>query len=178
MNLFDIVIVVIIGFCLIRGGFRGLIKEIAAIIGVLAGFYGAYRYYQILAEFMSKWISNDAYASIFSFLIIFCTVFLIINILGIIIRYAMNIVFSPWLDHLGGVVFGLCKGALIVAVLFFALTTFLPKGTPLIQQSKLAPFVSQLSEKMAQLVSDDMKMKFSSKIQELKSGWTEKKDLE
>ncbi|MBW2368996.1 MAG: CvpA family protein [Deltaproteobacteria bacterium] len=174
MNLFDIVILVIIGFCLIRGGFRGLIKEVAAIVGVLGGFYGAYRYYQILGGILSKWISTDAYSNIVSFLIIFCTVFLIINILGIIIRYAMNIVFSGWLDCLGGVVFGLFKGALIVSVLFFALTTFLPMGTPLIQQSKLAPFVSEVSEVMAQLVSEDMKVKFSSKIQELKKSWTKK----
>jgi len=71
-------------------------------------------------------------------------------------------------------VFGLFKGALIVSVLFFALTTFLPMGTPLIQQSKLAPFVSEVSEVMAQLVSEDMKVKFSSKIQELKKSWTKK----
>ena len=62
MNLFDIVILVIIGFCLIRGGFRGLIKEVAAIVGVLGGFYGAYRYYQILGGILSKWISTDAYS--------------------------------------------------------------------------------------------------------------------
>jgi len=80
MNLFDIVILVIIGFCLIRGGFRGLIKEVAAIVGVLGGFYGAYRYYQILGGILSKWISTDAYSNIVSFLIIFCTVFLIITI--------------------------------------------------------------------------------------------------
>jgi len=174
MNLFDIVILVIIGFCLIRGGFRGLIKEVAAIVGVLGGFYGAYRYYHLLSGLLSKWISTDAYSNILSFLIIFCAILIIINILGIIIRYAMNIVFSGWLDRLGGVLIGLIKGALIVSVLFFALTTFLPKGTPLIQQSKLAPLVSNVSEVMAQVVSADMKAKFSSKFEELKQGWTKK----
>ena len=48
MNPFDMVIVVILSFCLIRGFFRGLIKELASIVGVLGGFYAAYTYYPIL----------------------------------------------------------------------------------------------------------------------------------
>jgi len=41
MNALDVVIAVIVGFCLIRGIFRGLIKELSSIIGVFAGFYFA-----------------------------------------------------------------------------------------------------------------------------------------
>ena len=60
MNLFDIVVVIIIGFCLIRGGFRGLVKELSAIVGVLAGYYGAYTYYPEVAAMLSRWISESS----------------------------------------------------------------------------------------------------------------------
>lgn len=175
MNLFDIVILVIIGFCLIRGGFRGLIKELSAIVGVFGGFYSAYTYYPLLAKLLSRWISDVGYGNILSFLIIFCSVFLIISILGIVIRYVMNLVFSGWVDHVGGAVFGLLKGALIVSVLLIALTAFLPKGAPIIQDSMLCPYVSKFSSAMAKVVSEDMKQQFIVKYEALKKGWQTKK---
>jgi membrane protein required for colicin V production len=175
MNLFDIVIIIILGFCLIRGGFRGLVKELSAIIGVFGGFYGAYTYYPLVAKLLSRWISDVGYGNILAFLIIFCSVFLIISILGIIIRYVLNLVFSGWVDRVGGVAFGLLKGALIVSVLFIALTTFLPKGAPIIQKSLLCPYISMVSSAMAQVVSKDMKQKFLVKYEELKKGWHKEK---
>ena len=71
MNTFDIAIIVIFGFCMIRGFFRGLIKELSSIIGVLGGFYAAYTYYMQVAIPLSGWIQNDSYRNILSFLIIF-----------------------------------------------------------------------------------------------------------
>ena len=74
MNLFDIGILVILGFCLIRGGFRGLIKEMSAIIGVFGGFYGAYTYYPLVAKLLSRWMSDAGYSNILAFLIIFAII--------------------------------------------------------------------------------------------------------
>ena len=64
MNLLDMLIIVILCFCMIRGIFRGLVNELFAIIGVLAGFYTAYTYYLKIAKPLSAWISNQAYLNI------------------------------------------------------------------------------------------------------------------
>ncbi len=171
MNTFDIVIIIIVGFCLIRGVFRGLIKEISSIIGVFGGFYAAYTYYTVIAKSLSGWISNDSYCNILSFMIIFCGVFLIISILGIIIKYILNIAFLGWVDRICGAGFGIIKGILIVSVLLIAFTSFLPKGAPVIKKSLLAPHVTSISEKMAKVVPKEMKQKFATKIEELKKAW-------
>ena len=171
MNPFDILISVILGYSLIRGLFRGLVKEISSIIGVFGGFYAAYSYYGHLARLLSGLISDVSYLNILSFLVIFCGVLVVVSVLGIIIKYLLNIAFLGWVDRIGGVVFGLAKGILIVSVLFISLTAFLPKGSPFIQNSKLAPHVSWVSEKMAKVVSQDMKKEFISKLGELKKKW-------
>ncbi|MGD9335332.1 MAG: CvpA family protein, partial [Desulfobacterales bacterium] len=106
MNFFDIIVIVILGYCLIRGAFRGLVKELSSIIGVFGGFFGAYTYYPVLAKPLSKWIANVGYLNLLSFLIIFCGVFIIISILGIIINYLLKIVFLSWLDRVSGAMFG------------------------------------------------------------------------
>ncbi|MBW2639475.1 MAG: CvpA family protein [Deltaproteobacteria bacterium] len=175
MNLFDIIVIVILGYCLIRGIFRGLVKELSSIIGVFGGFYAAYTYYPVLAKPLSEWIANAGYLNILSFLIIFCGVFIIISILGIIINYLLKIVFLGWLDRVSGAMFGAMKGILIVSVLLIALTAFLPKGTPVIKDSLLSPYVTLISEKMAKVISKDMKHDFSTKIATIKKAWEKNK---
>ena len=171
MNPFDILILVILGYSLVRGLFRGLVKEISSIIGVFGGFYAAYTYYQTLAKLISRLIHDVSYLNIVSFLIIFCGVLIAVSVLGVIIKYLLNITFLGWVDRIGGVIFGVAKGVLIVSVIFISLTTFLPQGSAFIKNSVLAPHVSWVSEKMAKVVSKEMKQDFTRKLGELKKTW-------
>lgn len=171
MNALDMVIIVIIAFCLIRGVFRGLIKELSSIVGVFAGFYAAYTYYGFVAKPLSRWISNTAYLNILSFLITFSLVFILVGIIGVIIKYLLNIAFLGWMDRICGAGFGITKGLLIVSVILIPLTTFLPGNAPVIKQSVLAPHVTMASEKLVKIVPKDMKQKFEANIKELKKSW-------
>ena len=174
MTALDIVIIIIVGFCLIRGIFRGLIKEISSIVGVLAGYYAAYTYYGYPAKLLSKWMSDAGYINLLSFFIIFCLVFLTISILGVIIKYLLSISHLGWTDRICGAVFGLAKGILIAAILLVALTAFLPKGTPIVKKSFLAPHVSLVSETMAKVVPKQMKQQFKVKLKDLQTIWKTK----
>ncbi len=171
MNKFDMLIIVILAFCVIRGVFRGLIKEMSSIIGVLAGFYAAYSYYTVIAKLLSRWISSAAYLNILSFLILFCGVFFIISILGVVIKYVLDIAFMGWVDRVCGAGFGIIKGILIISVFLIIFTAFLPTNASFVKDSVLAPHVAFLSERMARIVSKDLKHEFSSKINELKKSW-------
>ena len=171
MNPLDMVIIVILGYSLIRGIFRGLVKEISSIVGVLAGFYAAYTYYPFLARFLARWISNTGYLNILSFLIIFCFIIILISIVGIIIKYLLNIAFLGWVDRICGAGFGIIKGILIVSVVLISLTAFLPKGAPIIKNSLLSPHVTLISEKMVKVVSKDLKQLYETKAEEFKKAW-------
>ena len=160
---------------MIRGIFRGLVKELFSLIGVLGGFYAAYTYYMVLAKPLSRWIANTGYLNILSFLIIFCFVFIFISILGIIIHYILNIAFLGWVDRICGAGFGTVKGILIASVILITLTTFLPKGAPVIKDSLLVPHVALVAEKMVKVVPKNMKHAFITKITESKKVWKKKK---
>ncbi len=171
MNPFDVFIILVIGYSIVRGLFRGLVKEVSSIIGVLGGFYAAYSYFPMVAKLLSGIIQEESYLNILSFMIIFCGILLLISILGVVIKYLLNIAFLGWIDRICGVGFGLIKGVLIITVIFIILTTFLSKGTPLIKKSILAPHVIWISEQMVGLVSDDMKNDFFAKLDEFKKAW-------
>jgi len=171
MNPFDVFIIIVLGYSIVRGLFRGLVKEVSSIFGVLGGFYAAYSYYPVMAKILAGLVVNVSYLNILSFLVIFCSVLIIISILGVVIKYLLNVAFLGWIDRLCGVFFGLIKGVLIVTVLFIILTTFLPKGASLIKKSVLAPHVIWVSEKMVNVVSKEMKRDFFNKLDEFKKAW-------
>jgi membrane protein required for colicin V production len=171
MNALDFIIGLVLVFVLIRGIFRGLVEEIASIIGVFAGIYGAVFYYPRGAAFLGRWMSDTGYANILSFIIIFGLIYFVISILGVLIRYVLNIASLGWLDRLCGALFGIIKGVLIVSVLVMALTAFLPGNTPLMRHSRLAPPVLLVSERLVKIVPKDMKERFGEKLKELRKGW-------
>ena len=93
MNVFDIVIIVIVSFCLIRGAFKGLVGEVSGIIGVVAAFYGAYTYYSLITVYAEKWIENSGIRNIFAFFLIFCAILILIGFVSLLIRKLLNLVF-------------------------------------------------------------------------------------
>jgi membrane protein required for colicin V production len=96
---------------------------------------------------------------------------MVISMLGVVIKYVLNIAFLGWFDRICGIGFGLLKGILLVSVLLIIFTAFLPKGAPLVKESVLAPHMAMVSERMARVVSRDMKHQFAEKIEELKKAW-------
>jgi membrane protein required for colicin V production len=174
MNALDIVIGIIMVFTLVRGIFRGLVVEISSIIGVFGGIYGAVFYYQAAAQFLQRWISDTAYTNIIGFLLIFGVIFVFVGILGVVIKYLLNIASLGWFDRLCGAAFGGVKGVLIASVLLFALTTFLPGGTPLIKTSRLAPHVAVITEGIVKIVPQNMKQRFGEKYKDVKREWKAK----
>lgn len=171
MNFLDYVLAVIIGYCLVRGIFRGLIKELTAIIGVLGGFYFAYTYYPQMAAPLKRWIAGAGYANILAFLILFVGVYLAISILGVVIKYLMNIAFLGWTDRFLGALFGALKGVLIVAVMIAMLTTFLSARSVILRDSAAVRHINGLSALMVRAASADIKNTFDIRIEELKKSW-------
>lgn len=175
MNLLDIVLATIIAFCLIRGIFRGLIKELSSIIGVVAGFYAAYSYYPLVADLFKRWITDTGYANIIGCLVIFVGVYIGISIAGVLIKYLMNIVFLGWTDRICGLIFGTLKGVLIVSVLVVLLTAFLPKNAVILRDSIIVRHTMVISSTMVRVASVDMKKLFQDHVKDLKQSWQRKK---
>jgi membrane protein required for colicin V production len=171
MNLLDTVLAVIAGYCLVRGVFRGLIKELSSIVGVMGGFYAAYSYYSLVAKHLARWVTDPGYQRIISFLIIFLVVFLAVSFAGMVIKYLMNIAFLGWTDRICGLIFGSIKGVLIITVLLLVLTAFLPKNAAIIKESWVAHHMIPFSAFLVKITPDEMKRSFGAKAKELKKSW-------
>ena len=159
MNTFDIILIVVVAFSLIRGLFKGLIGEVSGIVGVIAGFYGAYTYYPRLAVYGRDWVSNSAVLNLVAFFALFCTILIAVGLLAALIRKLLKLVFLGWVDRTFGLVFGACKGILVMSVFFIMVTTFLPENTGFLKNSQFSPYIAQVSKAMTVFVSKNSESK-------------------
>lgn len=175
MNPFDMVIIVILGYCMIRGIFRGLIKEVFSAVGVLAGFYIAYEYHDTLSLMLSEWITKTVYLHMISFVILFCLVFLMITVVGMLLRFIINMALLGVLDRIFGGVFGALKAILIISLVYILMVTFLPpKGVSVVRGSKLAPQINTISRGIVYVIPKTTKDMFNNKLNKLKKDWNRK----
>lgn len=171
MNGFDVLVLVIVLFCVIRGYFKGLIREVSGIIGIVVGFYGANTYYQILTPTLETLIKTPGARSLVCFFVLFCGILILISLLAALIRKFLSLVFLGWVDRFFGLVFGTAKGVLIVSVLFIMMMTFIPDNGQFLSGSKTAPHVSKVSNAMTLFLSQSMKTDFFKHLEGIKTNW-------
>jgi membrane protein required for colicin V production len=167
MNFLDIIFCFFLIFFIVKGFIRGFIKELAVIVGALAGFYFAYSYYPLFASEIVKLIPNFKYTGIASFSLIFVATFMIALLLGAFINYVLKLAVLKWLDRSLGAIIGALKGIFLISILLIALTAFLPRGNSFIKNSFTAPYVLVISNKIVKFIPKEVKDIFDKKIKSL-----------
>lgn len=126
INWVDISIMIIILFNLVIGIRQGIIRGIINLIGVITAIFLAIFWFKEVGEYiglhsrLSEEISN-----ILGFAIIFLGVCLIARIIEIFLKKIFSLLFVSWIDGLGGALFGLTRGSLMVGILL-VIITFIP----------------------------------------------------
>ncbi|NNG12794.1 MAG: CvpA family protein [Halobacteria archaeon] len=126
----DVVIIALIVLSAVLSLFRGFVKEALALASWLVAFWVAMVFHEDLAVVLSQWLAEPSVQKIAAFSILFISVLL----LGALINYlAVKLVAKTGLtgtDRMLGVIFGVARGAIIVAVLvLLAGLTALPQDS-------------------------------------------------
>ncbi len=79
--------------------------------------------------------------------------------------------FVGWVDHALGGIFGLLKGMIYVALLVWVLTTFLPKGSRLMEKSRFSPYITHISRTFVVMIPPKLERTFNENLQALKKLW-------
>jgi membrane protein required for colicin V production len=123
MNTFDIIIAALLLFGFIRGLFKGLFVEIASLISLIAGVYGAIHFSYFVANFLVNRVSwEEKYITIVSFAITFAIIVLVIALLGKLFTKIADFASLGLLNKLLGGVFGALKIAVILSVVLLVFT--------------------------------------------------------
>ncbi len=150
INILDIILLVIMGFFLIRGIFRGLIIEVGAVAGLIGGYFLADKYVYIVEPHVRSILGNHQWTSIVAFLAIFLGVMVIATLAARILSNFLSPL-APWLNALLGGAVGFVKGCLVALVVIFLFQRFMPQAS-FLANSSLAPQLQELTNFMLEHV--------------------------
>ena len=117
MGVIDIVLGALILFGLVRGFMKGLFVEVASLVALVAGVYGAIHFSNFAAEFLqtkTEW--NEKTINITAFAITFVVIVLAIGLAGKALTKLADFAALGIINKLAGGVFGALKIALILSV--------------------------------------------------------------
>lgn len=119
MSTFDIIIAALLLFGFVRGLMKGLFVEVASLVALVAGVYGAIHFSYFLGEWLKGSVSwDEKYITLVAFAGTFVVIIFVIAIMGKILTKIANFASLGILNKLLGGVFGALKIGLILSVVF------------------------------------------------------------
>ena len=152
----DVAIIALVVLSAVLSLFRGFVKEALALASWLVALWVSMIFYEDLAVVLSQWIAEPSIQNIAAFSILFISVLL----LGALINYlASKLVVKSGLavtDRMLGVVFGVARGLVIVAILvLFAGLTPMPQDSWW-QSSQLIGYFQEFALWMREYLPEDI----------------------
>ncbi len=142
MSFLDILFTIFFVFSLFKGFKNGLFVEIASIIAIIVGLYGAIRFSYITGDYLSTNMDWDPDAiKLTAFIITFIALVIAVGLAGKLLTRIANLAMLGWINKIAGGVFGLIKTAVILGTLIFFVetigTSFDLSDTELVKDSVL-----------------------------------------
>lgn len=118
MNYIDVIILAFLAWGAYRGFSRGLILEIATLVGLVLGIYFAIEYSPYTEEVLHDFFNiSSKCLNYIALAVTFLVVVLVIFIVAKLLTKLVNIIFLGFINKLLGVIFGVLRYAVIVCVL-------------------------------------------------------------
>jgi membrane protein required for colicin V production len=118
MSTIDIVLGALLIFGLVRGFMKGLFVEVASIISLIAGVYGAIHFSDYVANKLKESVDwEENYINIVAFTATFFVIIVVVSLAGKAFTKLANFASLGILNKLMGAVFGALKFGLIASVI-------------------------------------------------------------
>ncbi|WP_121665953.1 CvpA family protein [Mesonia aquimarina] len=125
MNIIDIIIGIILLFGLVRGFMKGFIVELASLVALVLGIYGAINFSHFALDYLNDYVSWDQeYIKLAAFALTFLLIVILILILGKLLTKLAGLIALGIVNRILGGVFGTLKYAFIISVLLMLLNGF------------------------------------------------------
>jgi len=149
LSYIDIGILGILGVFLLKGGLRGLLKEVCSLLGLVLGGVFAFTFHLPLAQTLQDSFGLPAQLCVWgSFIAIFLLVMIVFGVVGFVLHRFVKLVFLGGFNRVAGAVFGLVQGVVLLSMIVMALnSSVVPKSArKMMGDSQLAPPFEQLGQ--------------------------------
>jgi len=119
MNIFDIVIAALLVFAFVRGFMKGFFVEVASLIALVGGVWGAIHFSYFVADLLEERVDwEENYISLAAFAITFILIVIAVSALGKALTKMADFAALGLVNKIMGGVFALLKSVVILSVIF------------------------------------------------------------
>lgn len=139
MEVIDIIILILIGVGVIQGLMKGSMKELASVVGFVAGLLLARALFGTVAEQLAPALNTSiTVAQILSFILIWVAVPIGCSLVASVLTKALEVVHLGWLNRLSGAMLGAVKMMLLAGIGIYVLEYIDPKSEMVSKTTKKA----------------------------------------
>jgi len=141
MNWLDIVIIIVTLLLGMLGLWRGAIKAVFGIVGLIGGIALAGHYYLPLASILSS--GEAIWSKIAAYAIILVATLIVASVIGWFVARLVHIVMLGWVDRLIGFILGAAIGSMLCAAVLAIVSKYLSVMGGVISQSVMAKLLME-----------------------------------
>ncbi len=146
-NMIDLFILGTLLVTLILGLWKGFMRSLTAVAGLIVGVAGALRYYTVVEPYLGKISALDPHISmILSMVIVFIAIQALFVVIRRILTALIDVTRLTWLDRVLGGMLGVLAGFLIIAAAVQVILIAVPEWS-LVKTSRLVKPVNELTNK-------------------------------
>ncbi len=165
MSIFDLSLVVILFVFVVNGLFKGLIRLLGHVIGLIIGAFIASHYYLLFFSWWGK-IFNEhvAIGKVISFIVLFVVVSRLMDLAFKLVEKLFNLIAiipgSKYINNIAGAVLGFLEGSLFLGLILFVISRYSLIGNFFGEQltsSVVAPFLLKIVNIILPILPDTLK---------------------
>lgn len=157
MNIFDLIVLVVIGLSALMAFFRGFAREVLSLGAWVAASIITLYCFPTVSEWIRPQVGSEGVASGLASMGVFFVSLLTLKILtGTMVKYLKSGSEVGAVDNMLGLVFGVARGVLILGVGYFAMTLVLNESNypEYVKQAYSRPYVEKAANWVAKVAPD------------------------
>lgn len=156
LNYFDWFLIAVVAWSTVLAFMRGLLLELFALGGLIAGILLASWNYLTVAAILEHVITAKTVANVVAFLLIAVVVMVLCAYIGKALHHTASAIGLGFFDRLLGAVFGYLRGYLLCVAILMAITAFLPPIRA-VSKSSLTPYFLAGAHAVSFVVPHDLR---------------------
>ena len=118
MNYIDYIIIILLVIAAVRGAIKGFIYEVASLIALIGGVWGAIKFSGATETFLTERLDfTSKHINIIAFVITFVLIIILVHFIGKAIEKAVESVALGSVNRILGLLFSVCKTAFILGII-------------------------------------------------------------
>ncbi len=152
MNFTDYILIAIVGLSMVLSLWRGFVREVISLAGLIAAFFIASRTSGQAGDYLGRWITSSTVADIAGFILVFVVVMIVVALIGALVGRIVDMVELTATDRTLGIFFGAARGLLMIALCSLIYTSYTSPDAPWLRQSLLTPYAIQLGDMLGEVI--------------------------